>query len=196
MKNITGLSADHYVVKHHNKINSFQRGSYSYFIGTVYELDFYSKNERARLANVTRTRLTRICKDDNSYDLVTKINMHLACKFISYLLINKYSYFSGGKKPADYADNPIFEYESSFLSPNGDRLFVLFSTVDNKYLSCSYSMNEIERHFDEIWNQCQTIKNPEDFAVVIFFYLFPFKILFFSGLCEEHNVYLFVDARF
>jgi hypothetical protein len=80
---LIGKASDHISVIQSDKIHSFKRGGYSYFISTINEPDLYSSEIRAVPGNVTRTRLTRICNNDNSRDLVTRMSIHLACKSIN-----------------------------------------------------------------------------------------------------------------
>jgi hypothetical protein len=75
--------------------------------------------------------------------------------------------FLGGDKPPDYYKTPQFVFESAFLSSDREKLYVLLSTA-SVYRSCSFSMASVEKHFDEIWGNCQNYKNREDFQLVSF----------------------------
>lgn len=61
---------------------------------------------------------------------------------------------------------PAFHFESSFLSTSQERLFVLFNSKENGYLSCSYSMDDVDKYIDSIWDSCQHIENRGDFQDV------------------------------
>ncbi|KAI6176633.1 Tyrosine-protein kinase Abl [Aphelenchoides bicaudatus] len=145
--NAMGKADDYVAIFQEKKVQGFERNGYSYFVNTVFEHDLYSDEIKRSYDNITRTRLTRICSDDNSQDLVTKINIHLAC----------------GTQPADYWSFPEQHFESSFLSTDKERLFVLFRSKDNGYISCSYSMTEIDSYFAKVWTACQTIESHDMF---------------------------------
>jgi hypothetical protein len=137
-------------VEQEEKMQGFKRGDYTYFVSTVKEQDMYSMETGRFNANITRTRLTRICNSDSSRDLITRMNIHLAC----------------GKEPSDYSQIPDFHFESSFLSLGQERLFVLFNSKENGYLSCSYLMTDIDNYLDSVWDSCQHLESRENWQEV------------------------------
>lgn len=146
--------------RQHNNIRGLKIGSYSYFIENFKKFDPYPKHIKYGNDSISGVRLSRICNDDNSDDLITQISIPLDCEWywIYYLI------FLGGKKSVD----SNLYYQSSFLSTNEDLLFVAFGTDNNKYFLCSYSMYRIDAVFDNIWDKCQDIEDKDDFENVIF----------------------------
>jgi hypothetical protein len=78
-----GQTYDYFVEKQSGEISGFRHNSFVYFITNVEETDLYLRDFFGRdNVRIARTRLTRICNNDLSSDLVTKMMIHLACKLI------------------------------------------------------------------------------------------------------------------
>ncbi|KAI6241709.1 Tyrosine-protein kinase receptor svh-2 [Aphelenchoides fujianensis] len=144
------LAKDEETITHLNGAFGFQTADHYFFLDTVVEGDLHVYNYVTRktpLTPVTRARLTRVCKNDATKDLITRMEIHLGC----------------GPRPADYRQLPRLAVSDVFLSNDNQTLFVGFARQDASQLMCSYSMQVINDYFEQTWNDCQNIRNNEDF---------------------------------
>uniref|UniRef100_A0AC34RIS6 Protein kinase domain-containing protein n=1 Tax=Panagrolaimus sp. JU765 TaxID=591449 RepID=A0AC34RIS6_9BILA len=134
-----------------NVVDAFSTSQHTFFVGSATRIDLpmvsLGKGKRF-IRNNTEIRISRICNNDKTDQLDSRIDIVLSCDGIHYNDVNY----------------PIRNsVTASLYNPDNDELYVAFKHTrkDSTSISmiCQYSFNKIQQMFDHTWEKCQSIKD-------------------------------------
>uniref|UniRef100_A0A7E4VIB1 Protein kinase domain-containing protein n=1 Tax=Panagrellus redivivus TaxID=6233 RepID=A0A7E4VIB1_PANRE len=131
-------------------VYGFSTRTHSYFIGSAKRLDFpILPFKRQFTRNNTDIRITRICNNDLTSNLASRIDLVLSCEGITYKRIDK------------TVTNKV---TAALYLPESSKLLVAFqhgeNSADENYV-CSYNFTDLQSKFTKTWDECQSIAKPE-----------------------------------
>ena len=137
-------------------VGAFSTAEHTYFVGSAKRRDIPAMvvvSEGVR--NNTDIRITRICNNDKTRDLDSRIDIVLSCEGIDYGNVSKFI-----KNTAT----------ASLYIPNKRKLIVAFehsySEENPVSMICEYDFREIQKKFEYTWDTCQEIDDSHKTKVV------------------------------
>uniref|UniRef100_A0A914Z7U9 receptor protein-tyrosine kinase n=1 Tax=Panagrolaimus superbus TaxID=310955 RepID=A0A914Z7U9_9BILA len=145
-EDLIGLMSEHTVVA------AFSTSTHTYFVGSAKRADLALKgsNDGSDFDSTRKNseiRITRICNNDHTNLLDSRIDLVLSCDNIDYQDI----------------ENAVENYATaaSYL-PDNQKLLVAMRNGKTNSTICEYNFTQIQERFDETWNSCQNTVSGKD----------------------------------
>uniref|UniRef100_A0A0R3RVJ8 Receptor protein-tyrosine kinase n=1 Tax=Elaeophora elaphi TaxID=1147741 RepID=A0A0R3RVJ8_9BILA len=128
------------IIDKHGLATAFNRLGYTYFVGSARRPYEPYINARIEELIVMSVRITRVCDEDRTEKLESRIDMALTCGNFSL--------------QTDVVSLAAEYYVYS------DELIVVFQTAEkNENVACKYSMDLVDNAFNQVWINCQNISS-------------------------------------
>ncbi|VDK79026.1 unnamed protein product [Litomosoides sigmodontis] len=126
------------IIDKHGLATAFNRLGYTFFVGSARRPYEPYINARIEELVVTSVRITRMCDEDRTEKLESRIDMALTCGNFSL-------------------HTDVVSLAAEYYS-DSDELIVVFQTSEkNENVACKYPMDLIDKAFNQIWRNCQNI---------------------------------------
>jgi hypothetical protein len=149
-EDLVGLMSEHTVVA------AFSTKDHTYFVGSAKRADLAIKgsNDGGDIESTrknTEIRITRICNNDQTNLLDSRIDLVLSCENIDYQDNDRRNFIT--------IEN--FATAASYL-PKSNKLLVAMRNGRKNTTICEYNFKEIQESFEATWNDCQaTVSGKE-----------------------------------
>lgn len=171
---------DNSYISDHRVVGSFHTDSYTYFLGSAKRNDLpfalfstSHKSDRQR----TDVRLTRICNQDKTVGLESRIDIVLSCDGIGIGVSEAFELDNrilGNNADLKWLDDraTVINDVATAMTLTDNKLYAVFQKKNkngetSKTVVCSYELQQLYRAFDNAWDTCQDIDNAKDVQEVV-----------------------------
>ena len=139
-------AADNTFMSEFTAVASFSTLTHTYFVGSATRKDLPLKTSNSIDSNAEprhnhEVRITRVCNNDNSKDLDSRIDLVLSCSNVDYSNVDE--------------DVRNVATAASYF-PDSGRLLISMKGGNKNSTICEYNFKQIQERFENTWSFCQS----------------------------------------